>query len=156
MKHKKVTNSKKRPTNKVKMRYSCTHNDAIKPTYANTHAAGLDFYAREDVTIGPGEMVKISTGIMVEVPETHYLQIEGRSGLSIKGMNKVGSGIIDPDYRGELNIPLENKNNEPYEIERGHRIAQAVLHRREPISLVRVTELPETVRGNGGFGSTGK
>tara|TARA_B100000925_G_scaffold273423_1_gene238141 strand:- start:314 stop:829 length:516 start_codon:yes stop_codon:yes gene_type:complete len=136
----------------------------LMPTRGTPTAVGLDLYAAEDVTLEPmyastcadAHRQMVSTGISVEFPDTHALFIHDRSGMSAKfGVHRV-AGLIDSDYRGPVKVALVNLSNHTYEISKGDRIAQAVL---APVSLVtpkRVSELSDTSRGSGGFGSTGK
>lgn len=129
------------------------------PAYATAGAAGMDLLAAVDqpVTIGPGERRLIPTGLMIALPAGYELQIRPRSGLALRqGITLPNSpGTIDEDYRGEIQIILLNMGGETFIVERGSRIAQAVL---SPVSRARweeVAELDETARDTGGFGSTG-
>ena len=130
------------------------------PTYGTAGAAGADLYACVDapVTIRPGETVFIPTGIALEVPEGCAGLVYARSGLACKrGLapaNKVG--VVDSDYRGECFIALHNDAEEPRTVRTGERIAQLVLLPYLPIEFDEVADLPETARGEGGFGSTGR
>ena len=132
---------------------------AILPTYGSAFSAGADLYAclAEPVTIAPGEAVLIHTGLAMEIPVGYAGLIFARSGLATKqGLapsNKVG--VIDPDYRGEVMVSLFNHSKEERTIEHGERIAQLVLTPFLTASWNEVDELNETVRGAGGFGSTG-
>ena len=129
------------------------------PTYGTEYAAGADLYAcMEDcVTIQPGETTLIHTGIAMEIPEGYAGLIYARSGLAAKkGLapaNKVG--VVDADYRGEIMVALHNHSNMPQTLESGERIAQMVITPFLTAAYVEVPELSETVRGEGGFGSTG-
>jgi dUTP pyrophosphatase len=109
------------------------------------------------VVIAPGERALIPTGLKMAIPAGYEIQVRPRSGLALKnGITLPNSpGTIDEDYRGELGVILMNAGNEPFTVERGMRIAQAVL---APVTRGvwrEVTELPESARGAGGFGSTG-
>ena len=132
---------------------------AILPTYGSEFSAGADLYAclLEPVTIAPGEAVLIHTGLAMEIPNGYAGLIFARSGLATKqGLapsNKVG--VIDPDYRGEIMVSLYNHSKEARVIEHGERIAQLVLTPFLQASWNEVEALNETVRGAGGFGSTG-
>lgn len=134
--------------------------NATIPTYGSEYAAGADLYAcvEKAVTINPGETKFIGTGIALEIPEGYAGLIYARSGLSCKkGLapaNKVG--VVDADYRGEITVALHNHSLEPKTIEPNERIAQMVIAPFLSASFTEVDELSNTVRGVGGFGSTGK
>ena len=133
---------------------------AILPTYGSPEAAGADLYAcmDETVTVQPGEVVWISTGIALEVPKGCAGLIYARSSLGTKrGLapaNKVG--VIDSDYRGEIKVVLLNHGRNTQVIEPGERIAQFVITPVLTPDYLLVDELTDTDRGFGGFGSTGK
>lgn len=134
--------------------------NAVIPTYGSEFSAGADLYAciEENVVIKAHETVLIKTGIALEVPEGYAGLIYARSGLaSKKGLapaNKVG--VVDADYRGEVMVALHNHTNEDKEIEKGERIAQLVISPFLKAEFNEVDELTDTVRGAGGFGSTGR
>jgi dUTP pyrophosphatase len=134
--------------------------NAIIPTYGTEFSAGADLYALpgETVTIEPHKTVMIHTGLAMEIPEGYAGLIFARSGLASKrGLapaNKVG--VVDPDYRGEFMVALHNHTDEPREVEGGERIAQLVIVPFIQGSFETVEALSDTVRGDGGFGSTGK
>ena len=133
--------------------------NAIIPTYGSECAAGADLYAciESPVTIEPGQAVFISTGLAMEIPEGYAGFVYARSGLSCKrGLapaNKVG--VVDADYRGEITVALHNHSDEPKTIEVNERIAQIVIAPFVHVAFDEVDELSDTVRGAGGFGSTG-
>ena len=133
--------------------------NAILPVYSSEYAAGADLHACMDsaVTIAPGETYLVKTGIAMEVPIGCAGLIYARSGLATKrGLapaNKVG--VIDSDYRGEIMVSLYNQSSEPQKIEPGDRIAQLVITPYIQGIFSEVSELSDTIRGTGGFGSTG-
>ena len=133
---------------------------AILPTYGSLEAAGADLYAclSEPLTVQPGEVAWVSTGIALEVPKGCAGLVYARSGLACKrGLapaNKVG--VVDSDYRGEVKVVLLNHSNEVQEIKHGERIAQFVITPVLTPAYEEVEELDNTDRGVGGFGSTGK
>lgn len=135
------------------------NDNAIIPTYGSEYAAGCDLYAclNDKEIIEPGETKLIKTGISLEIPINYAGLIYARSGLaSKKGLapaNKVG--VIDSDYRGEIMVALHNHSNETRKIESHERIAQLVVTPFLKVNFNEVDELDETVRGAGGFGSTG-
>ncbi len=133
---------------------------AITPTYGSAYAAGADLYACEggEVTIAPAETRLIHTGIAMEIPEGLVGLIYARSGLASKrGLapaNKVG--VIDSDYRGEIMVALHNHGTEVQTVSDGERIAQIVFTPYMTAEFTVAEELSDTVRGIGGFGSTGR
>lgn len=129
------------------------------PIYATEGAAGMDLVAAviEPLVIRPGDRVLVPTGLRVAVPPGHELQVRPRSGLALKhGLTIPNSpGTVDEDYRGEIQVILLNLGTEPFTVERGMRIAQAIVAPVVRAAWVEVADLPETARGEGGFGSTG-
>jgi dUTP pyrophosphatase len=127
------------------------------PAYASAGAAGMDIVAAEDVTIAPAARHAVATGFAVAIPAGFEIQVRPRSGLALKHGITVPNtpGTIDSDYRGELKVILINHGSAPFAILRGDRIAQLVLAPVTQASWLEVTELDETARGAGGFGSTG-
>lgn len=130
------------------------------PDYATQGAAGMDIRAHltEAVTLQPMERKLIPTGLFLEIPMGYEVQIRPRSGLAYKhGITVLNSpGTIDSDYRGEVGVLLINLSNEAFVIENGERVAQMVVAAHEQASWKTVSELSDTDRGAGGFGSTGK
>ncbi|MBI0536693.1 dUTP diphosphatase [Roseomonas sp. KE2513] len=133
--------------------------DLPLPSYATEGAAAMDLLAAVDApaVIPPQGRALIPTGLRVALPPGHEWQIRPRSGLALKhGIVLPNSpGTIDEDYRGEVQVILLNAGNEPFRVERGMRIAQAVLAPVTRAVFEEVLELPDTPRGTGGFGSTG-
>lgn len=140
---------------KIQIKIKKLYPEAKLPIHATEESAGFDIYSLIDLTINPGEIEKVSTGIALELPKGFYLRIEDRSGLAFKGIHRVG-GIIDSDYRGEIFIILHNTKKEPYKIEKHDRIAQGIITPSYIAEFINVENLSETVRGEGGFHSTGK
>ena len=142
---------------KVKIKKLTEH--AVIPTYGTEFSAGADLYAciDEDIEIKPGETAFIGTGLSVEIPEGYGAFIYARSGLACKkGLapaNKVG--VVDSDYRGEIKVALHNHSLVTHTVSRGERIAQMVVAPYIKCDFIEVESLEETVRGEGGFGSTG-
>lgn len=133
--------------------------DLPLPAYETEGSSGLDLRAAvtEPVTLKPGEIRLIPTGIAVNIPSGYEGQIRPRSGLALKhGIGMVNSpGTIDSDYRGEIGIVAINYSDKPYTIRRGDRIAQMVLTRVYRGDICEVEELDSTERGEGGFGHSG-
>jgi dUTP pyrophosphatase len=128
------------------------------PSRATAHAAGMDLVAAVDVMLAPGERKLVPTGLKVAVPEGYELQLRPRSGLALKhGISLPNTpATIDADYRGELQVILINFGSESFAVKRGDRIAQMLVQRVETVSFREVEVLPESGRGSGGFGSTGR
>lgn len=133
--------------------------NATIPTQGSKYAAGYDLYAciDEDITIAPGEVEKIGTGIAITPPEGTFGAIYARSGLATKsGLRPANCvGVCDYDYIGEYIVPLRNDDDAPHLIKNGDRIAQLVFAPYLAIEFEEVNELKPTERGAGGFGSTG-
>ena len=143
----------------MKLRIKKLNENAIIPTYGTEYSAGADLYnlPENTVIIKPHETVLIKTGIAAEIPEGYCGLIFARSGLATKrGLapaNKVG--VIDADYRGEIMVALHNHSEAPATVEGGERIAQLAIVPFLKAEFEEADELSETVRGEGGFGSTG-
>lgn len=134
---------------------------ASLPRYGSACAAGADLFActdGESVTVAPGETAFVGTGIALEIPDGFVGLVYARSGIACKrGLapaNKVG--VIDSDYRGEVKVALHNHSASPASIDDGERIAQLVIAPYLTADFEEASELGDTVRGEGGFGSTGK
>lgn len=144
---------------KVKVKVVNNSRHAL-PAYQTELSAGLDICANIDspIEIKPMERVIVPTGLFIELPEGYEAQIRPRSGLAIKhGITVLNSpGTIDADYRGEIKIILVNLSAEPYVLHDGERICQMIVSRHSVIEWMPVEVLSPTMRGQGGFGHTGK
>jgi len=144
----------------VLVRVSMEPHAVAAPAYQTEHAAGMDLHAAVDaaITIEPGEVVAVPTGLRLEIPPGFEGQIRGRSGLAAKHAVGVPNapGTIDADYRGEVKVLLVNWGRVAFTVTRGERIAQLVVAPVAHATLEVVTELSATVRGDGGFGHTGR
>ena len=129
--------------------------EAILPTRATSGSAGYDLTAVQNDVIEPGSRRLIPIGVAIKLPEGVYGRIAPRSGLAVKKGIQVGAGVIDPDYTGEIHVLLFNHGSEPFEIRVGDRIAQLILEKFEFCEVIQVDSITETLRGSGGFGSTG-
>jgi dUTP pyrophosphatase len=134
---------------------------ATLPTKATEHSAGYDLYAfiDEDILVAPKQIVKISTGISIEIPDQNMVGlIYGRSGLGIKHGITLSNcvGVIDSDYRGEIIVGIINNSDKEYMVHSNDRIAQLVITPIINLSLTEAESLSETNRGENGFGSSGK
>ena len=134
--------------------------DVPAPAYARDGDAGADLVAREDVVLpAGGGRALVPTGLAVSIPAGYAGFVQPRSGLALKhGVTCLNTpGLIDSGYRGEVLVILVNTDPEaPYEVHRGDRIAQLVVQRVEHVAFTEVDELPDTTRGGGGFGHTGR
>lgn len=130
------------------------------PAYATDLSAGMDIRANlsEPLTLHPLERCLVPTGLYIALPQGYEAQIRPRSGLALKkGITVLNApGTIDADYRGEIGVILVNLSNTPFVIEDGERIAQMVIARYEQAEWKETDKLDETLRGEGGFGHTGK
>ena len=132
---------------------------ATTPEKAHETDAGLDFfYDGDDIKLYLGERYLLSTGIAMAIPTGWYGQLADRSGNAFKKGFHVMAGVIDSDYRGEVKVLVfnTNKDGKPLEIKRGDKIAQMIFHQVPVFSIEETESLDETVRGDGGFGSTDK
>lgn len=131
---------------------------AIVPKYATPCSAGADVFARidEEITVWPGTRALIRTGLKIAIPDGYCGLLLGRSGLALKyGICLAnGVGLIDSDYRGELGVVLQNNGGEPFKVKDGMRIAQLVIVQYQQTRFEQ-DSLDDTIRGQGGFGSTG-
>lgn len=129
------------------------------PEYKTVLSAGMDLKANisEPMKINPLERTLIPTGLFIQLPEGYEAQIRPRSGLALKqGLTVLNSpGTVDADYTGEIGVILANISNNPVIVNPGDRIAQMVVTKHEKVEWTEVTELDNTERGDGGFGSTG-
>ena len=132
--------------------------DLPLPSYAHPGDAGADLVTTVDVTLAPGERAMVPTGVAIALPDGYVALVHPRSGLAARhGLSIVNTpGTVDAGYRGEIKVMLINHDpREPIELRRGDRIAQLVIQRFERAEFIDVEALPESVRGSGGYGSTG-
>ena len=141
----------------MKVKFKKMHPDATIPQYSNPGDAGMDLTSIEDRVISPGEHILVKTGLRMELPPGYEAQIRPRSGLALKhGITVLNTpGTIDSGYRGDIGIILMNHGEEAYTVNSGDRIAQMVIAKYEAPEIEEVESLEDSVRGEGGFGSTG-
>lgn len=142
--------------NSLNLRIKLLSEHGRAPQCASSGAAGYDLFSAQDATISARGRSVIATDISLDIPVGYYGRVAPRSGLAVKHGIDVGAGVIDSDYRGPLGVVLFNFGDVDFVIKRGDRIAQLLI---EPVAkpiVTVVTELDETERGHGGFGSTGK
>jgi dUTP pyrophosphatase len=143
----------------MRLRFARLTETAAAPTRAHADDAGYDLRACEAATLAPGGRASVGTGVAVAIPDGHAGLVLPRSGLAARhGISLVNApGLIDAGYRGEVRVLLLNTDREAsFEVAPGDRIAQLVIVRHDAPELVEVDSLDETVRGDGGFGSTGR
>jgi len=130
----------------------------FEPSYAKPGDAGADLRSTENHSIPPGGRQLVRTGVKVALPDGYVGLVHPRSGLAAKhGITVLNTpGTVDAGYRGELMVTLLNTSDETFEVERGDRIAQILFQRVERADFISVVELPESARGDGGFGSSGR
>jgi len=132
------------------------HPDAKIPHYAHHDDAGFDLFSLETFKVKVGERVMVPTGIAMEIPEGFVGLVWDKSGLAVKhGINTI-AGVVDSSYRGEVVVALVNNGESDYTFEKGHKVAQMIIQKKETVEFEEVKELSNTKRGDGGFGSTGK
>lgn len=131
------------------------HTDAVLPKRGSIDAAGYDLSSVESVTIDSWSKCIIPTGWAVAIPKGYYGRVASRSGLAAKYNLEVGAGVIDSDYRGQVNVILRNLSDKPFDINVGDRIAQLVIEAIITPEALEVEDLDNTQRGTCGFGSTG-
>ena len=143
-------------TNKISIKFKLSDGASL-PEYKTTGAAGADICSNEDCSINPGSWKMVSTGLFPEIPENFEIQVRSRSGLAAKnGVFVLNSpGTVDSDYRGEIKVILANMSDKVFEIKKGDRIAQLVVSPVQQADFSIVSEVSETQRSTGGFGSTG-
>lgn len=129
--------------------------DAKLPQKDDPTDAGIDIFTNESYALKPGESHAFSTGIATAIPEGYVALLWDRSGLGSKAIHRL-AGVIDSGYRGEWKVVLINLSSEDYEIKAGDKIAQCLLQQFEPAEITEVDSLPESLRGEKGFGSSGR
>ena len=126
-----------------------------RPDYAYENDAALDLYSPEEILLKPGERHTFLMGFATEIPKGHVALIWDKSSFGAKGIKTLG-GVIDAGYRGEWKIVLQNISSENFLIKKGEKIAQALIQKAKRAKIIEVEKLPESRRGEGGFGSSGK
>lgn len=129
--------------------------DAKSPSYAYEGDAGLDLFSNEEKVLLPNHRTKIKTGIYFEIPKSYVGLVWDKGGVSLRQGLHTMAGVLDSNYRGELKVVLVNLSSIPIKIERGTKVAQLLIQKVENAVLKEVSELSETERGQGGFGSSG-
>ena len=140
----------------MKIKIKKLHLDAQIPKYAHEGDAGLDLYTVEAFELEPGERKSIPLGIAIEIPDGYVGLMWDKSGLSHKYGIKSFGGVIDSGYRGEIHAGVMNLSDKYFKFEKGHKIAQLLIQKIEQVDFEEVKELSDSLRGEGGLGSTGK
>lgn len=128
---------------------------ATAPTRGSAGAAGFDLFAAQERSIPPGDRAVVKTDIQIGLPAGCYGRVAPRSGLAAKHCIDVGAGVVDSDYRGNVMVLLINSGSEAFHVKIGDRIAQLILEKIAAVDVVEVSSLDDTIRGAGGFGSSG-
>jgi dUTP pyrophosphatase len=140
----------------VRIKFKLMSDDVLMPKKGNARAAGIDFYAAEDVLIEPGKYKSVPLGVAWEPSRNDvFLLLKGRSGLSFAGIEASNAGVVDPDYRGEIRGLFKNRTGNSIVIKKNERCCQGIVLPLPRVSIFRSSDLSETERGNKGFGSTG-
>ncbi len=139
----------------LSLKVKLTHPDAQLPTRGSLSSAGLDLYACEGYRLDPGERKLVRTGLELAIPHGFYGRVAPRSGLALKHGIDTVAGVIDADYRGEVGVILVNHGTHRFMIAKGDRVAQLIVEAILTPEVVKVDDLDITLRGVGGFGSTG-
>ena len=139
------------------VRFRKVHPDAALPSYAHPSDAGMDVRSVEDLTIAPGRRALVHTGLVMLLPPMYEAQVRPRSGLALKsGITVLNTpGTIDSGYRGEVGVILVNFGDTDFQVKKGDKVAQIVIAPVVQAQVVETSEVDETDRGAGGFGSTG-
>jgi dUTP pyrophosphatase len=140
----------------MKLKIKKLNEDAKVPSYAHHDDAGFDLYTVKDIVLKSGQREMIPTGIAMEIPEGYVGLVWDKSGLAMKHGLKTIGGVVDSMYRGEIMIGVINLSKEDYTFLKGHKVAQMIIQKKEKVDFEEVKELSDTMRGEGGFGSTGK
>jgi dUTP pyrophosphatase len=127
--------------------------DAVLPSYTHSFDAGLDFHGIESVTVNPGEIGKIRSGVAIEIPDGYVGLCWDRSGIATKNKIKIVGGVIDSGFRGELKLCVINLGREPFTFEKGDSVCQILIQKVEHVEVVESDDLSSSERGDKGFGS---
>ena len=139
----------------MKLKIKKLHDDAVIPQFAHSYDAGMDMFAVEDVMVQKGEIVKIRTGLALEIPDGYVGLFWDKSSVGSKGIKTFG-GVIDSGYRGEVMVVVKNLSDSDHIFHKGDKVAQLLIQKVEHPIIEVVEVLSDTTRGEGGFGSTGR
>jgi len=139
----------------MKIKVKKLYQDAIIPQVMRVGDAAVDFYAYKNYIMKPGERIIVETGVAIAIPEGYWGNVRDRSGLAGKHGLHIMAGVIDSNYRGEIQVVIVNLGQETYQIEKGHRICQMIIEKHENIETSEVDELNQTNRGEDKLASSG-
>ena len=139
----------------MKIKAKKIYPDAVLPQTMRAGDAAMDFYAYKDYQIKAGQRIVVSTGLAIAIPDGYWGNVRDRGGLAAKHGIHTMAGVIDSNYRGEVQVVIINLGSEDYSIKKGDRICQMIIERHEQVELYEVEELDETNRGEGRFASSG-
>ncbi len=140
----------------MKLKIKKIHPDAKIPKYAHHDDAGFDLCTIDSILVKKGERFPIPTGLIMEIPEGYVGLIWDKGGVSVKYGIKTIAGVVDSTYRGEILVAVMNLGGGDYIFEKGHKIAQMIIQKKETVEFEEVSEVTNTARGEGRLGSTGK
>ncbi|CAK1545684.1 unnamed protein product [Leptosia nina] len=143
------------PQGAVILKFTRLSENAFPPVKGSEKAAGYDLKSAYDYIVPARGKELVKTDLQIELPSECYGRVAPRSGLAVKNFIDVGAGVIDEDYRGNVGVVLFNHSDQDFIVKKGDRIAQLICERVYYPKLVEVSNLTETIRGDGGFGSTG-
>ena len=139
----------------VRVKVKKLKENAVVPSYAHDGDAAMDLFSAEDYVVSAGKRVLVSTGIAMELPEGYWANIRGKSGLALKKGISILGGVIEHSYRGEYGVVVLNTSSEDFVINKGDKVAQVVIAPVASVDVDVVSELGDSVRGVGAWGSTG-
>jgi dUTP pyrophosphatase len=140
----------------MKLKIKKLHPNAVIPKYAHFDDAGFDLFAIEDTLVKVGDRIPVKTGLAMEIPTGYVGLVWDKSGLAVNHGIKTIAGVVDSTYRGEVMIAVTNISTKDYLFEKGHKIGQMLIQKKETVDFEEVSELTDTLRGDGSLGSTGK
>lgn len=139
----------------MKLKIKKLNQKAIAPNYSYEDDAGFDLFSIEKIVLEPSQRIQVPTGIAMQIPAGHVGLIWDKSGVSHNYGLKTLGGVVDSGYRGEIKIGLVNLSNQKFIIEKGQKVAQMIIQKKETCQIEEVSDLDNSDRGEGGFGSSG-
>ncbi len=139
----------------MEIKFKKVNDKVVEPTFSYNNAAAMDLHSAEDLVLKAGQQAVVKTGIAMAIPQGYWGDIRDRSGLAAKHGLHCLAGVIDSDYRGEIQVVLINLSKENYNIKAGDRIAQMIISKHEQVKLQEIDNIDDTKRAEGNFGSSG-